>query len=248
MPGDPPILPILIFGGAALAMVTLFVLGAIYAKRRAEERRAALMALADSLGCRFRPHTDHAHDERYRQFGVFNQGHGRAAYNTIAGEVTLGGQSCDLIMGDYRYKETSGSGKNRRTTTYRLSYLLCHLPYPDAPALRIRREHVLDKIASVMGFDDIDFESAEFSRRFHVSSSDKRFAYDIVHPGMMEFLLAEAGDRSIEQERGVLLLLGPGRSIWEPSGFVHAVELIDRYLSLWPEHVTRDLRQRSRMT
>ena len=49
---------------------------------------------------------------------------------------------------------------------------------------------MLDKITEFAGFNDIDFESAEFSRKFYVKSPDKRWAYDVIHPRMMEFLLA----------------------------------------------------------
>ena len=37
--------------------------------------------------------------------------------------------------------------------------------------------------------DDIDFESAEFSTKFYVKNVDKKYAYDLIHPRMMEFLL-----------------------------------------------------------
>ena len=92
-------------------------------------------------------------------------------------------------MGDFTYKVTTSSGKSTTTTTYRFSYLILHMPWSGVPDLLIRREGMFDKIAGVLGFDDIDFESAQFSRRFHVSSTDKRFAYDVIDPRMMEFLL-----------------------------------------------------------
>src|SRR5204862_1433100 len=92
--------------------------------------------------------------------------------------------------GDFTYKETSGSGKDERTTTYEFSYLLIRLPYGNVPDLLIRPEGFFDKLAAMIGFSDINFESAEFSRRFLVKSSDKKFAYDVIDPRMMDFLLA----------------------------------------------------------
>ena len=47
------------------------------------------------------------------------------------------------------------------------------------------------------GHDDIDFESAEFSRNFYVKSSDRKWAFDILHARAMEFLLAEDGARTL---------------------------------------------------
>ena len=52
------------------------------------------------------------------------------------------------------------------------------------------REGLFSKLAQAVGYDDIDFESAEFSRKFCVRSKDKRFAYDVCHPRLMEYLLA----------------------------------------------------------
>ena len=64
------------------------------------------------------------------------------------------------------------SGKSTQTHTYRFSYLIAHVPFAGVPALLNRREGMFDKIAGAFGFDDIDYESAEFSRRFQVKSAD----------------------------------------------------------------------------
>ena len=39
------------------------------------------------------------------------------------------------------------------------------------------------------GHDDINFESSEFSRRFHVSASDRKWAYDVITQRTMDYLL-----------------------------------------------------------
>ena len=46
-----------------------------------------------------------------------------------------------------------------------------------------------DRITEFFGLDDIDFESAEFSRKFFVKAKDKRWAYDVIHTRTMQFLL-----------------------------------------------------------
>jgi hypothetical protein len=56
--------------------------------------------------------------------------------------------------------------------------------------MTIRPEGIFDKMKAAFGWDDIDFESAEFSKRFHVSARDRRWAYDVITPRTMEFLLA----------------------------------------------------------
>lgn len=231
-----------------LLVVLLLVVGggAIYLAWKAEkQRRAALAALARRLGWRFDPEKDPGHDERYGHFEIFARGHSRAAFNTLHLELELFGRTLPARTGDYTYKVTSSNGKSTSTHTYHFSYLIVHLPFAGLPGLRIRREHLFDKLAGAFGFDDIDFESEEFSRRFHVKSTDKRFAYDVVHPRMMEFLMAlEPDTLDVEQGR---LCLSDGRARWKPEDFEPQLDLARRFLDLWPEHLTRDLvREESR--
>jgi len=76
----------------------------------------------------------------------------------------------------------------------------------DAPAVRMRPENVLDRMASWVGWDDIDFESDEFSRRYHVASEDRRFAYDIFHARLIDYLL-RCGTVPHMEINGLFLLL-----------------------------------------
>lgn len=202
-----------------------------------KKRQDALAGLAQELGLRFDPGLDHDHDDEYAQFEIFRRGHARAARNTMHGSVTLFGQACDLVAGDYRYKVTSGSGKNRTTSTYRFSYLIVHPPW-DTPPLLIRPEGVFDKIKGAFGFDDIDFESAEFSRKFYVKSSDKRFAYDVLHPRMMEFLLA-VKPPMIDIEGGALCL-SDGARRWEADTFKLHIKFLGQFCEQWPRHLLKE--------
>ncbi len=222
---------------AGIALISLFgYLGWLAEKKR----REALAAVADGLGWRFDPSRDRDHDDEYAHFEIFRHGHSRAAYNTLEGVLEIDDLRWPAKMGDFTYKVTSHSGKSTSTRTYRFSYLILHMPYSHVPNLLLRREGMFDKIAGVLGFDDIDFESAEFSRRFHVKSSDKRFAYDVVHPRMMEFLLAgDAPTVDIENRR---CCLSDGNRRWEPEQFEQKLAWVRRFLDLWPDHVTTILK------
>ncbi len=70
--------------------------------------------------------------------------------------------------------------------------------------LLIRPEDLSDKIASTVGFQDIDFESKEFNKRFRIQASDKKIAYDIIHPQMIEFILSKKGVPYIELRDNIL--------------------------------------------
>ncbi len=223
-----------------IAGIALVALLGYFAWLAEKKRREALAALADSLGWRFDPSRDRDHDDEYAHFEIFRRGHSRAAHNTLTGVLEINDLQWPAKMGDFTYKVTSHSGKSTSTRTYRFSYLILHMPYARVPDLLLRREGMFDKIAGVLGFDDIDFESAEFSRRFHVKSSDKRFAYDVVHPRMMEFLLAgDAPTVDIENER---CCISDGRRRWRPEQFEQKLAWVRRFLDLWPDHVTRTLK------
>jgi hypothetical protein len=63
-----------------------------------------------------------------------------------------------------------------------------------------QRRKFFSTIGQFIGFEDIDFESAEFSREFCVRSKDKRFAHDVCNTRMIEYLLANR-DLHVEIER-----------------------------------------------
>ncbi|RNC82145.1 MAG: hypothetical protein ED559_10295 [Phycisphaera sp.] len=225
-----------------VAVIGFAIIAGFYAHKAEQERIAALTKLAVDRGWSFSKPADASHDNTYSQFAAFNQGHTRRAYNTITGTHEINGHPHPVKMGDYSYKITTSNGKTTTTTTYRFSYLIIHLPYPGVPSLAIRREHIIDKIGAAIGFDDIDFESAEFSKKFMVKSSDKRFAYDVITPTMMEFLM-ESPKRSIDLDRGAICItLGTRR--WKPEEFVPELDWISSFIDLWPDHVIRDLTER----
>jgi hypothetical protein len=203
-----------------------------------QERKRKLTELAQRLGFRFHPDADSDHDDRYAQFEIFRRGHSRVALNTMAGSLDVLGRSCSACCGDFRYRVTRSSGKGSRTSTYRFSYLIVHLPW-HTPALVVRPEGVFDKIAGAFGFDDIDFESVEFSRRFYVKSQDKRFAYDVLHPRMMEFLLAERPPM-VDIEGGAVCL-SDGQRRWEPEDYERMIAFLRAFLDQWPVHLRQDL-------
>lgn len=145
-------------------------------------RRKELAAVAQRLGFRFHPGGNFGFERMFAFFELFSRGSGRRSYNLIEGRE----EETDIRMFDYVYH--TGSGKNRRT--HRKTVCLLEIPVKRSfPHVVIRPEGLLDKFASAVGFNDIDFESVEFSRKFFVKSRERRFAYDLVDPRMMEFLL-----------------------------------------------------------
>lgn len=228
--------------GGVIFIVFLFICGCIavgffayFVHLQQEKRRQALAALAASFGWRFDPSRDASHDDRYHQFPVFRQGHSRFAYNTITGQMIADGRTMPVRMGDYHYQVTTSDGKKSTTTTYTFSYVIIELPFLGPQDLFIRTEGFFDKLAGFIGFDDIDFESAHFSDRFHVKSSDKKFAYDIVHPRMMEFLLGSNPPTINLKERCCCLF--ENNKTLEPDDFRAMLRWAQQFFEQWPEHV-----------
>ncbi|MCK4570781.1 hypothetical protein KAT84_02405 [Candidatus Bipolaricaulota bacterium] len=168
---------------SGITILAFFVIGALVigglwfgAKRKKE-----LAAWATNAGLAFSPGSDRSYDNRYPAFGCLHRGHTRSAYNIASG--SWNGRQLEAF--DYRY--VTGHGKNRSTHTFSAIILRSGLLLKP---LRIRSENAFDKLTEFFGADDIDFESDQFSREFHVKSPDKKWAFDVLHQRTMEFLLS----------------------------------------------------------
>jgi hypothetical protein len=149
----------------------------------------------------FDPDANYAIADQFDFLKQLDKGENRYAANVISGTY----QNCQVLAFDYHYETTSTDDKGHTQTHHHwFSFFILTMPvfFPD---LHIRREGFFTKIAEVFGYQDIKFESAEFSRTFCVRSSDKKFAYDVCNAKMMEYLLANR-DLNITIESQVLAL------------------------------------------
>jgi hypothetical protein len=183
--------PLLIVGFIAIVGVVV-VLGYLASLKR----REAMAAVAAKPGLNFAPHKDRILARRYHFLDKLRAGQDRYAYNILSGDY----QGHGVTLFDYHYR--TGSGKN--THHHYISFFILHLR-ASFPELVIGPEDFFSKIAQAVGYDDIDFESHEFSRRFCVRSADKKFAYDVCNARMIEYLLSNA-DLTIEIEGGALAI------------------------------------------
>jgi hypothetical protein len=178
-------LPILLF---ACFLAVVIVVG-IYSYQAEKKRRAALLDLATRLGLSFLPDRDRNLAARYAALSRLHEGGNRYALNVLSG--TLAGHPTTAF--DFHYETYSTDDKgNTQTTHHHLHVIVLRLERT-FPKLMITPEGILSKIAQAFGYDDIDFESHEFSRRFCVRSPDRKFAYDFCNARMIELLLANIG-------------------------------------------------------
>ncbi len=125
------------------------------------------------------------------------QGRDRYAFNILRGSY----HEQSLFVFDYHYE--TGSDKNKTDHNLTLLMLVVKEVFPQ---LTIAPEDFGNRLAAAFGVgNDINFESAEFSRTFCVRCDDKKFAYDVCNPQMIEYLLA---NRSLQIEiQGPVILL-----------------------------------------
>lgn len=234
-----PLVFIAFFG----ALLAVLIVGARAAKRKEAQRLAQIHALCARRAWTFEPSRWPVH-KSFPQFGLFSTGDNRQGTNTIRGTFEAHGARLGLIIGDYSYQTTSTDSKgNRSTTTHHAGYAIATLP-PRwvTPSLDVRPENFLDRIGAALGFDDIDFESAEFSRAFHVKSPERRFAYDVLHPRMMEFLLRGSRPR-LTLSDGAVLLGATHRA--SPAQIEGTADWLAAFFELWPAYLVQAITQRA---
>ncbi|MEM8783956.1 MAG: hypothetical protein AAGE65_14020 [Planctomycetota bacterium] len=227
-------LPIL-FGGFVLFMIV----AAIFGHRQAKKRREALGAWAASLGLAFRHEQDPTYDEQF-EFAALRQGRNRYGFNRAEG-VYDGRQVWGF---DYHYETestrtvTDSKGRTRTEKTTHHHYFSAVIVRSDVPLqkLLIRPEGFGDKLKAFFGSNDLDFESGEFSRRYHVSADQRRYAYDVLHARAIEFLLGRPKCTiEFDETDHVLILRGVGRL--PPDGFQESLETVGTLLDSMPEYL-----------
>lgn len=212
-------------------LIAVVIIGGIaYSAYLAHKRREAMAALASSLGLSYQPGKDYHIASRFGFMNKLAQGSNRYAYNIIQGQY----KSHSVMVFDYHYETYSTDSKGRRKTSHHyFSFFILGMP-KSFPELVISKEGFFSKVAQFFGYDDIDFESAEFSRNFVVRSPDKKFAYDFCNARMIEFLL-DNRDLQIEVEHDSLAFffgscLSPNNIHGNLDRLVHVRSLIPDYV------------------
>lgn len=236
------LVPVFFYGFIMLCAFIVWVFSRMGAKQRAAE----VTSWVEERGYPFDGRKHKLFKGPAKWFAHANAGSTPIALNTFRVTIDVFGHAIKLRAGDMRYSVQAG----RSRTTYHYSYILLELPLTGVPGLRIRPESITDMAKSALGFDDIDFEDAAFSDRYHVSSTDKRFVYDLLDPRMMELLKTASLKTMIEcsEDRLMLSPTAPrnGRfHRWSPEEFDRRIAFLEAFFAHWPEHVVRSLREKS---
>ena len=191
-----------------VAVIAVVVIGALlYFQYLAHKKKVAeFTAYANQRGWQY-VEKDNSLVDRFdgQPFGI---GHGRRAQHVLRGRH----RDRDALAFEYKYEETTGSGDDRKTETYHFTVVALATPAP-RPKLEITREGLGRKLLGFVGIRDLQLESEEFNKAFYIKAEDDKFAYDILHPRMMEWMLADQRARTIpfRFERADLLVWQSGQ-------------------------------------
>jgi hypothetical protein len=225
-----------ILGSGFVILVVLVVFAGIglvvYSIVQAAKRREAMAAYAVSRGWRY----EAAQPLLVDRFDgpPFGIGHGRSATNAVYGQH----DGRDFVSLDYEYKTTSGSGKDRRTTTHSLSIVALSMGV-SLPSLRVDPENFLERIVGRLTNSDIELELEDFNRAFTVSCPDRKFASDVLNPQMMEFLLQHRDVGWRFERDSMLMVSDTQRSVVEIDA---TLALMDQIGDRIPDFVWRQVR------
>jgi len=178
--------------GVLLIPLCLFVVAVgliiLFSVRSSRRREALVQGWAAAHGCVYlRTNNGLA---RYLKGPPFTGGWGAEVREFVKGPTPSGLVFCSFR---YTYEESSGTDAqgHQETTTVNRAIVLVRLPAA-FPGLRLTRESFLDKVSKFFGGQDIELESDDFNRRYRVTSDNEAFAYGVLHPRMMEWLLGPA--------------------------------------------------------
>jgi hypothetical protein len=215
----------------AIVVIGALGVGSFFVSRYLHRKRVAeLTGWAQANGWTY---AEHAPDLVDRYAGApFGRGFGRRARHLL--RTTVDGQPVQAF--EYAFKERQGSGKNRRTVTYTYAVVATSLPVA-RPTLQVTREHLGTRLLGAVGLDDLQLESEQFNRAFRISADDHKFAYDVLHPRTMEWMLADerASQLDFRFERADLLSwergrLRPQRVAWAGGYLLDLVKRVPQFV------------------
>ena len=156
-------MPLSLIIGLGIGCIAL-VIGLVV--RYEKKRREGFQRVAEELGLPFYPKGDADLLSTLNGFPLFSQGHSRKMKNLLYGQIDDG----DVAVFGYRY--TTRSGEN--SATFRQNVVYFRSSDMDLPRFTLRPEHMFHRIGSVMGYQDIDFDShPNFSKRYLLRGDDE---------------------------------------------------------------------------
>lgn len=181
-------------GGGIFVLFALVAMALIVgALISAARRRDAAQSVATSLGLHYA--SGDPLDLVHSHHRLFRRGDRRRIDTTLYG--SLGDRQVALC--DYVYTDvTHNADGTTNSSDTRLSLCAVSLDYP-LPWIAISPEGLGRRLLNAISVgSDVQYESDEFNLAFEILSSDRDFAYTLIDPAMMGWLMATSRSFQIE--------------------------------------------------
>lgn len=166
---------LIILGSVIVVAVFLYIIW-YYNKKRI----TALKQFAQSMNFTYSPKGDQSLMNSLSEFHLFSQGYSRRISNVLTGKFNL----IPLTILDYRY--TTGGGKSSHT--WYQTVLVIESDKLQLPRFVLRPENLFDKIGSVFGNKDINFETAPvFSKRYLLRGDNEESIRNLFNTRVLEY-------------------------------------------------------------
>ncbi|MQA08031.1 MAG: hypothetical protein GEU98_05645 [Pseudonocardiaceae bacterium] len=126
---------------------------------------------------------------RYQGDPFDNRGHTRRARHVFTGQHR-GRPFCCFEFSYKVRKNNTGNNSGSRNETYYYRIFAIATP-AHRPTLQVTKENVGTKMLDFVGVRDLQLESVEFNEKFKIKTDNDKFAYDVLHPRTMEWMLAD---------------------------------------------------------
>ncbi|MEE3373081.1 MAG: hypothetical protein VX346_27355 [Planctomycetota bacterium] len=166
-------------------------------KRRAEKRTADLQIVAADLKLEFRDTGDASLQQALSAFPLFSIGRARKLTNLFVADTP------DLKINLFDYQYTIGHGKHKRIRRQTVAAVQsAALVLPD---FVMRPEGTLDRVGSLLGRQDIDFDNhPAFSQAFVLKSTNETETREFFDTTLLDYF-AGHGTISFEAAEGTFL-------------------------------------------
>lgn len=187
--------------GGAIVVVICIIASLIWGIRAGKKRRDDMTLLTEKLGLQFNHDRNYQFADRFSFLDKLRQGSNQYAYTILSGTF----QEHEVTAFNF-HDETYSIDSNERQQTHHHHFSFFTLELEHCfPELTIANERFFSKMIQADGYNDIDFEPHEFSKKFIVRSKDKTFAHDFCTAPLIEYLLSHP-DINIEVSQNTLAL------------------------------------------
>ncbi|WP_310488628.1 hypothetical protein, partial [Chamaesiphon sp. VAR_69_metabat_338] len=149
-----------------------------------KKRIAAIQALANELKFQYFPKGDASIEPLLSNLDFFQHGRWREITHLLKGQVKRKGKSVTVAIFDYRYSVSRAED----VPSFFLTALVFYDESLNLPGFELRREHLMDKMANVMGSQDINFaDFPTFSKRYRLMGAMPDRIRAIFQPNIIKF-------------------------------------------------------------